>query len=93
MKKTLIIAKWEYIEKIRTKAFIISMFVTPAILLLFTLAPTWFTRHEEESTKAYGIVDTSGIYFSRLSDILEKIKLKDDQPQYIIINLFDKKIS
>jgi ABC-2 type transport system permease protein len=91
MKKTFIIAKWEYIEKIRTKAFIISMFVTPAILLLFTLAPTWFTRHEEESTKAYGIIDTSGIYFSQLRDNLEKIKLKDDQPKYIIINLYDKK--
>jgi ABC-2 type transport system permease protein len=91
MKKTLIIAKWEYIEKIRTKAFIISMFVTPAILLLFTLAPTWFTRHEEESTKVYGIIDTSGIYFSQLRNNLEQIKLNDDQPKYIIINLYDKK--
>jgi ABC-2 type transport system permease protein len=91
MKKTLIIAKWEYIEKIRTKAFIISMFVTPAILLLFTLAPTWFSRHEEESTKAYGIIDTSGIYFSQLRDNLEKIKLKDEQPKYLIINLYGKK--
>ena len=91
MKKTFIIAKWEYIEKIRTKAFIISMFLTPAILLLFTLAPTWFTRHEEESTKAYGIIDTSGIYFSQLRDNLEKIKLNDDQPKYLIINLYGKK--
>jgi len=90
MKKTFIIAKWEYIEKIRTKAFIISMFVTPAILLLFTLAPTWFSRHEEESTKAYGIIDTSGIYFSQLRDNLEKIKLNDDQPKYLIINLYGK---
>ena len=90
MKKTLIIAKWEYIEKIRTKAFIISMFVTPAILLLFTLAPTWFSRHEAEFTKVYGIIDTSGIYFSQLRDNLEKIKLNDDQPKYLIINLYDK---
>src|ERR1039457_1700946 len=92
MKKTLIIAKWEYIEKIRTKAFIISMFVTPAILLLFTIAPTWFARHEEDSTKVYGIIDTSRIYFSQLKDNLEQIKLNDDQPKYIIINLFDTKI-
>ena len=91
MKKTLIIAKWEYIEKIRTKAFIISMFVTPAILLLFTLAPTWFNRNEEESTKAYGIIDTSGIYFNQLRDNLQTVKLKDDQPKFIIINLFSKK--
>ncbi|MDR3668934.1 MAG: ABC transporter permease, partial [Ignavibacteriaceae bacterium] len=92
MKKTLIIAKWEYIEKIRTKAFIISMFITPAILLLFTLAPTWFNRHEEESTKVYGIIDTSRTYFSLLKNNLEQIKLENNQPKYIIINLYDKKI-
>jgi ABC-2 type transport system permease protein len=92
MKKTLIIAKWEYIEKIRTKAFIISMFVTPAILLLFTLAPTWFSRHEEESTKIYGIIDTSQIYYNQLRNNLEQIKLKNDQPKYVVINLYDKKI-
>jgi ABC-2 type transport system permease protein len=91
MKKTLIIAKWEYIEKIRTKAFIISMFVTPAILLLFTLAPTWFSRTEEESTKVYGIIDTSRIYFSQLTSSLEQVRLKDGQPKYLIINLFGRK--
>jgi ABC-2 type transport system permease protein len=92
MKKTLIIAKWEYIEKIRTKAFIISMFVTPAILLLFTLAPTWFSRHEEESTKVYGIIDTSSIYYNQMRNNFELIKLQDNQPKYIIINLYDNKI-
>ncbi|MDR3609552.1 MAG: ABC transporter permease [Ignavibacteriaceae bacterium] len=91
MRKTLIIAKWEYIEKIRTRAFIISMFVTPAILLLFTLAPTWFNKSQEESTRAYGIIDTSGVYFNQVKDNLEVIKLKDEQPKFIIINLNNKK--
>jgi ABC-2 type transport system permease protein len=91
MRKTLIIAKWEYIEKIRTRAFIISMFVTPAILLLFTLAPTWFNKNQEESTRAYGIIDTSGIYFNQVKENLEVIKLKDEQPKFIIINLNNKK--
>jgi ABC-2 type transport system permease protein len=91
MKKTLIIAKWEYIEKIRTKAFIISMFVTPAILLLFTLAPTLFNKSQEESTRAYGIIDSSGIYFNQLKNNLESIRLNDDQPKFIIVNLLNKK--
>ena len=90
MKKTLIIAKWEYIEKIRTKAFIISMFITPAIILLFTLAPTLFNKSEEESTRAYGVIDTSGTYFKQLKNNLEEVKLKDNQPKFIIINLINK---
>jgi ABC-2 type transport system permease protein len=90
MKKTFIIAKWEYIEKIRTKTFIISIVITPTILLLFTLAPTWFSRNAEESTKVYGIVDSSGVYFKQLKTNLEEVKLKEGQQKYIIINLFDR---
>ena len=90
MKKVLTIARWEYIEKVRTKTFIISMFVTPAILLLFSLAPTWFSRNAEDSTRAYGIIDSSGIYFKPLKVNLEEVQLKNGQPKFIVINLFKK---
>jgi len=89
VKKILTIARWEYIEKVRTKTFIISMFVTPAILLLFALAPTWFSRNAEESTRAYGIIDSSGIYFRPMRNNLEEVQLKNGQPKYVIVNLFN----
>jgi len=90
VKKILTIARWEYIEKVRTKTFIISMFVTPAILLLFALAPTWFSRNAEESTRAYGIIDSSGIYFRPMRNNLEEVQLKNGQPKYVIVNLFNQ---
>lgn len=90
MKKIFTIARWEYIEKVRTKTFIISIFVTPAILLLFSLAPTWFTKNADDSTRAYGIIDSSGIYFKPLKISLEEVELKNGQPKFIIINLFNE---
>ena len=90
MKKIFTIAKWEYIEKVRTKTFIISMFLTPAILLVFSLAPTWFSRNAEESTRAYGIIDSSEIYYRPLKTNLEEVQLKSGQPKFVVINLFKK---
>ena len=90
MKKIFTIAKWEYIEKVRTKTFIISIFVTPAIILLFSLAPTWFSKNAEESTRAYGIIDSSNIYFKPLKNDLEEVQLKNGEPKYVIVNLFNK---
>jgi len=90
VKKIFTIAKWEYIEKVRTKTFIISIFVTPAIILLFSLAPTWFSKNAEESTRAYGIIDSSNIYFKPLKNDLEEVQLKNGEPKYVIINLFNK---
>jgi ABC-2 type transport system permease protein len=90
VKKIFTIARWEYIEKVRTKTFIISIFVTPAILLLFSLAPTWFTKNADDSTRAYGIIDSSGIYFKPLKISLEEVELKNGQPKFIIINLFNE---
>lgn len=86
MKKILAIAKWEYIEKVRTKTFIISMFLTPAIIIFFTLAPTLFSSTETRSTAAFGIIDTSGYYFNFLREKLEAYQLPNGQPKYILIN-------
>ena len=63
MNKTFVIAKWEYFEKIKTKTFIISLFLTPAIIIGFALAPTLISDRRDDSTKAIGVIDTSGIFF------------------------------
>lgn len=90
MNKTFIIAKWEYLEKIKTKTFIISLFLTPAIIISFALAPTLISNQQDDSTKAIGIIDTSGIYFRSLSHNVEKYKLANGQPNYLLINLAGK---
>jgi ABC-2 type transport system permease protein len=87
MSKIFTIAKWEYLEKIKTRAFIISLIITPGIIILFSILPTILSEHEENTPKAFGIVDTSEIYYPRMIEILDNYKLKSGQPNYVFINL------
>jgi ABC-2 type transport system permease protein len=91
MKKILTIARWEFLEKVKTKAFIISLVITPLIIIMFSLLPTLLTQKEDLRTKLIGVVDTSGIYFYKLVDELEQYKLDNLQPNYILLNLADNK--
>ncbi|MGA7722580.1 MAG: ABC transporter permease [Ignavibacteriaceae bacterium] len=91
MNKTFVIAKWEYFEKIKTKTFIISLFLTPAIIIGFALAPTLISDRRDDSTKAIGVIDTSGIFFKPLLRNVEQFKLANGQPNYLLINLAGNK--
>jgi len=90
MNKILTIAKWEYVEKIKTKIFIISLIITPLIIIMFSILPTLLAQEENIRTKLIGIVDYSNIYFNPLSNELEKYRIDKDQPNYILFNLTDK---
>jgi len=59
MKKIFEIARWEFIEKVKTKTFIISLILTPAILIIFSVAPTLLSEQETSQTKVIGLIDTS----------------------------------
>ena len=91
MNKIFTIARWEFLEKVKTKAFIISLVITPLIIIMFSILPTLLTQKEDLRTKLIGVVDTSGIYFYKLADELEQYKLDDLQPNYILLNLADNK--
>lgn len=87
MKKTLAIAKWEYLEKVKTKAFIISLIITPAIIILFSVVPSLFITKEDDSVKMIGFLDKSEKYFNDFRIEIESYKLDNGQPNYILVNL------
>ena len=87
MKKIIAIAKWEYLEKVKTKTFIISLIITPLIIILFSIVPSLLFRNEAPKVDVIGIVDTSGIYFNDLEEALVKYKLPDRRGNYVLINL------
>jgi ABC-2 type transport system permease protein len=91
MNKILTIARWEYLEKVKTKTFIISLVITPLIIIMFTILPTLLTQKEDLRTKLIGVVDTSGIYFYKLAEELEQYRLDNFQQSYILLNLADNK--
>ncbi len=90
MKKIFSIAKWEFFEKVRTKTFVISLVLTPIIIIGFSIIPTLLTTEEDARTKAIGVLDFSTIYFEKVRDKLEKFKLEDGQQNYVVINLLNK---
>lgn len=78
MHKTLIIAKWEYLEKIKTKAFVLSLVVTPLIIILFSVLPALLSQKEDMRTKVIGVVDTSGVFFNGLQKELEEYRIDNN---------------
>lgn len=87
MKKIFAVARWEFLEKVKTKAFIISLIITPIIIISFSILPSVLFRQETPKVEVIGVVDTSGIYFEGLRKELSKYNLPDGRQNYVLINL------
>ncbi|MFH1197628.1 MAG: ABC transporter permease [bacterium] len=87
MKKYLTIAVWEFKEKVKRKSFIISMIITPLLIILVGLIPTLVSSAEETRPQPIGILDLTGKYFDDFVDALSKLKLEDGQPEFVIMGL------
>ena len=88
MKKIITISMWEYLEKVKTKAFIISLIVTPLLIIAVTLLPSLLIREDSPKVEVIGILDTSGIYFNYLEEVFQKYELPDGQRNYVLVNLY-----
>ena len=86
--KALQVAIWEFSEKIKSKAFIISLVIMPVIMILFGVIPSLLISRPDESATIVGIIDETGSIVDPLAKrIDEKYKLPDGQPNYVIRNL------
>lgn len=87
MKKIITISLWEYLEKVKTKAFILSLIITPILIITVTLLPSLLIREDGPKVEVIGIIDTSGVYFNYLEEEFQKHKLPNGQNNYLLINL------
>lgn len=88
MKKKLAIAKWEFVEKVKTRAFLISLILTPVIMVVFGVVPSLFASKPDEQPVIIGIIDETNSIIEPLSKRLEeKYKLPSGEPNYILRNL------
>jgi ABC-2 type transport system permease protein len=92
LKKTFAVASWEFIERVKTKTFIVSLILTPLILIIFTVLPTFLAETGSRTIETIGLIDTSGVYLPLMREKLEEFRLPDGQPNYILINLSRKNI-
>lgn len=82
------VVRWEFIEKIRTKAFIISLLITPIFILIFAVVPALLNNWQNDKTTQFGIWDGTNAIARNLNDSLAiQKKLADGTPRYRIIIL------
>ncbi|MEN3038082.1 MAG: hypothetical protein ABDI07_02840 [Candidatus Kryptonium sp.] len=60
VKKILTIAWWEYITKVRTKAFLISTILMPVVIVAFSVLPTILMDKGDLRQKHIVIIDQTG---------------------------------
>ncbi len=81
------IARWEYFQKVRSKGFIISLILTPLIVVASSVLPMLLADQGPESTLTVGVIDRASVGFLALRDrITSTERLPDGEPTYLLAN-------
>jgi ABC-2 type transport system permease protein len=88
MSKMMTVAKWEFLEKIKSKAFLISLILMPIIVVGMGVLPGLLATKEDDRTLTIGVIDETGLLVGPLAGrVEEKYKKEDGTPQFIVRNL------
>ena len=88
MSKLFTVAKWEFLEKIKSKAFLISLILMPIIVVGMGVLPGLLATKEDDRTLTIGVIDGTGSLAIPLSKrVEEKYKKDDGSTQYMVRNL------
>lgn len=88
MNKVLTIIRKEYLERVRSKSFLIGTLLGPALMSLFIVLPMLLATTGGDDQRTIGVVDLSGRLFERLNSILAD--RGDDQVNLLLINSEDR---
>ena len=88
MNKMWTVARWEFLEKIKSKAFLFSLILMPLIIVGMGVLPGLLATKEDDRTLTLGVIDESRSLVSKLSTrITEKYRKDDDAPMYVVRDL------
>lgn len=86
--KFLDVARWEFLEKVKSKAFLISLVLMPIIMVGLGVLPGILASKQDEKPITIGIIDhTHSMYVPLAMKLDQKYKLPDNQPNYVLRNL------
>ena len=74
--KLLKVARWEFSQRVKSKAFIVTLFVTPFIWAIAGSIPLLVDRAVEGEERLIAVIDGTGNIFPRLSRLLEDSRIK-----------------
>jgi len=85
MKKVFIIARWEYVERVKSKMFLISLLVMPIIMVSMGILPGLLADQEEEMTKVIGVVDPRGSLANLFAERMQRGYTRSSgEPLYVV---------
>jgi ABC-2 type transport system permease protein len=87
--KSLRVAKWEFLERVKTKAFIIGLFMMPTIIAVFTVIPNLLASKADEKMRTIGVIDETDSLLPYLSQRIAKFKLPDSSANYQLVKITD----
>jgi len=87
MGKSIIVAKWEFLERIKRKSFIISMILMPLLIIAFSLLPSFLLNKGSDYPLPLGIVDLTKKYEKLFAKEIGKKYLSSGQPAFFTFNL------
>ncbi len=73
--RTLRILRWEYTQRVRSRAFLFSLILLPFIIALFTVLPTWLASDASDGEIHLAVADRTGWVAVRMEE-----KLSTDTP-------------
>jgi len=90
MSKLLVVFKREYTQVVKRKAFIVGIFLTPALMAAFTIIPALLFQSKSNKSVSLAIIDQSGMEIgNKFEASLKKYKIENsDKPYYIVKNIF-----
>jgi len=85
MNKIWAVIKREYVEHVRTKAFIISTVLGPVFMLVLTVLPVVLALSGGGEKSTLAVVDGSGQVQAEFAEALAAFKVKDGAPKYTVV--------
>jgi ABC-2 type transport system permease protein len=80
MKKFLAVIKREYVQRVRSKMFIVATVLGPLMLALFTVLPAFIAGIEAGGPTRIAVVDVSGKMLERFQETLNRKEDETDEP-------------
>ena len=79
MKKFLAVVKREYVQRVRTKFFVVATILGPVMMVLFTVAPAFMAGIKAGGPTRVAVVDQSGKLYQRFREALLNSRDEDEE--------------
>jgi ABC-type Na+ efflux pump permease subunit len=79
MNKLLAVIKREYLQRVRTKFFVVATILGPVMLLLFTVVPVYIANMNIGGATRLAVVDQSGTIAERFRETLSRHRDDDEE--------------